>query len=228
MRGAHTCPYIKITGSKDDYYEAHPDIQFRRKRKLLFNKHAVTHHVIKDEIELEQHINTLFVLHEKRAEEKKIQTSLASAEIKHFHLELSRLFLRENILNFQFLYHGNTAISALYAFNYKNKVYFFQSGMDPEWGKCSAGSVLINLAVEQAFEGGLDEFDFLKGEERYKTLWATAVRQELEVSLYNQTWRGRLWHTLLGLRATLGSVKHAVKDTLTWRRPEAARQGSTA
>ena len=98
----------------------------------------------------------------------------------------------------------------MYAFNYKNKTFVFQTGFDPAWKKWSAGAVLLYLCVQRGFQDKLREFDFLKGTESYKSLWANAIRDEMQLTVYNKNWRGFLWRTMAKLKSRLKRIKHAL------------------
>ncbi|MFA5975528.1 MAG: GNAT family N-acetyltransferase [Elusimicrobiota bacterium] len=209
----HVCPYVKITGSFDEYYKARPElVSFKLVKKLnkLRDQMNVVHRIIRDEDVLSKGIDDLFDLHEKRAGDKHMHSSFLSADIKRFHQDVSRLFLKEGLLNFHFLYSGDTPVTARYGFIYKNKAYCYQNGFDPEWKKWSVGAVLTLLVIEQAFKDRLDEFDFLKGAESYKSLWSNGVREEMLLIIFNGSLRGSLCRKMADLKSALRSAKHVV------------------
>ena len=205
------CPYIKMTSDVDGYVRSHPELKrfsLKKKTERLIAQEHIAYKVIEDESALTKGLQDLFLIHDMRAKEKGITTNFTSIDVRRFHGELSRLFLKEKILRFHLLYDGNKAISAVYSFQYKNKVYCYQSGMDPEWKPLSAGMVVMNLAIERAFKDGLEEFDFLKGDEAYKTIWCDAVRQEMRLVVYGRTCRGVLGYAASKMRTALRRVKH--------------------
>jgi len=51
------------------------------------------------------------------------------------------------------------------------KFNYYQSGYDPNWASKSVGLVLLARTVQDAFAEGLEEFDFLHGNESYKRDW---------------------------------------------------------
>ena len=66
----------------------------------------------------------------------------------------------------------------------------------------SAGTVLRALVLEEAvFGAGLEEFDFLDGDEAYKFKWATGVRRLYDVVVYRPSWWGRARCLLGGVGA---------------------------
>jgi CelD/BcsL family acetyltransferase involved in cellulose biosynthesis len=203
---SHQCPYIKIQGTFEDYYRTREGlVRFSLEKKLrkLTEQMGVTYAAVQEEKDLATGFDHLFRLHAQRAKEKNITSDFLSPDTQRFHREVSRLFLREQILNLQFLCDGKTPITALYNFTYGNKAYYYQAGTDPAWGKWSVGALLHYLAIRHAFEQGLDEYDFLKGNENYKSLWSNAVREEKRLAVYNRTLRGLLHLGKLRLKTFL-------------------------
>jgi CelD/BcsL family acetyltransferase involved in cellulose biosynthesis len=131
-------------------------------------------------------------LHGKRAEIRKIESTFISKKVRDFHMEFSNLLLKNDQLRLCLLYNGEKAISAIYAFKHDHKVFFYQSGMDPQWSKMSVGTVLLNLFIKQAFEEKFVEFDFLKGDENYKRKWSNAVRKQFKLTIYKKDFAGVL------------------------------------
>src|SRR5258706_4748423 len=190
---SHPCPYIKIQGTFGDYFRTREGLvrfSLEKKYQKLMREMGVTYAAVKDEKDLAQGLENLFLLHAKRAKEKNITSNCLSPDAKRFHYEIGRLFLRDQILDLQFLYDGKTPISALYNFNYPNKTYYYQARSDPAWRKWSVGAVLHFLAIRHAFDKGVDEYDFLKGSESYKILWSDGTREEMRLAAYNKTARG--------------------------------------
>jgi len=212
-RVSNHCPYIQIAGTFDDYYRPRPQLVsfgLKRKLKILLEEKKVTYQIVSDEEGLSKGLGALFDLHEKRRQLMKVQSNFLSPEVRQFHQELSRHFFKEQILSLHLLCDGEAAISAIYAFNYKNKISVFQTGFDPAWKKWSAGAALLYLCVQRAYQDGLREFDFLKGTEGYKSLWATAVRDEMRLTVYNRNLRGSLYHAMDNLKTALKGIKHAL------------------
>ncbi|MBK8984699.1 MAG: GNAT family N-acetyltransferase [Chloroflexi bacterium] len=59
--------------------------------------------------------------------------------------------------------------AALFNFDYKGRIWVYNSGLDPDaFGGLSLGVVLTAKAIEHAIENGRTTFDFLRGNETYK------------------------------------------------------------
>ena len=64
-----------------------------------------------------------------------------------------------------------------------DKFNYYQSGYDPAWAGKSVGLVLLARTVQDAFAEGLQEFDFLRGDEAYKYRWLPEVRTNARLLL---------------------------------------------
>lgn len=77
-------------------------------------------------------------------------------------------------------------ISYIIGFSLKNKYYYWNTAFDPEFAGYSPGKLLTRAALENAFRSGYTEFDFMKGEERYKLFWTKKTRNNYIYSFYNR------------------------------------------
>lgn len=120
-----------------------------------------------------------------------------------FHEEFSRLALERGWLRLFVLTADEQPVAALYGLRYRDTFHFYQSGFDPAWRKHSVGLVTMALAIRHAIEEGAARFDFLRGDEPYKALWAHAHRELVRVDLFPPTVRGALCRQAMDLRGSL-------------------------
>jgi len=83
-----------------------------------------------------------------------------------------------------------TPAAAWYGFSFGDTHYAYQMGWDARWERQSVGTVLMGLMIRRAIERGYRTFDFLRGEEAYKTVWTGAARTCHEVVVIRAGWRG--------------------------------------
>lgn len=81
--------------------------------------------------------------------------------------------------------------AAWYGFADADTVYFYQSGRDPQWEGESVGLVLMGTMIRRAIERGFRWFDFLRGEDSYKTHWTGTQRKTGEIVVFRAGWRGK-------------------------------------
>jgi CelD/BcsL family acetyltransferase involved in cellulose biosynthesis len=87
----------------------------------------------------------------------------------------------------------NDRIVAYYlGFVYDSIVYFWNTGFDPEFSKVSPGKLLLHDWIKDSFKAGYKEFDFMVGEESYKSQWTSQVRPNHELFLFKNTARSML------------------------------------
>ncbi len=203
------CPYIIIDDTFDDYLEKQNKVtnlsvrDLNRKERKLFRQENVTHVTIDDDSLLIKAVDDLFIMHRHRATQKGIKSNFTPGQVQRFHSQLVPILLKEKMLDLQFFYHEKTAISATYSFRYKNKLYMYQKGMDPQWSRRSVGTILQKMVIEQGFRDRLREIDLLKGEEPYKNSWANGFRQEVTLLVYNRTLRGIFLDRMAGVKSIL-------------------------
>jgi CelD/BcsL family acetyltransferase involved in cellulose biosynthesis len=81
------------------------------------------------------------------------------------------------VLQLAFLETDGRKIAAYFNFDYANRIWIYNSGMDPQFAASSPGWVLLALLVRRAIEQGKQAFDFMRGEESYKFSWGGVGEQ---------------------------------------------------
>lgn len=140
-------------------------------------------------------IENVFSLHNKRMEEKGGIGKFKSDSYKQFHTKLL-----ERIPNYAaigLLETNKHPIAMIYCYHYSNKIYFYQSGFDPDSNlkKYSLVQLLLSYMIEKAISLRCSEFDFLRGEEEYKNRWSNLLRKKERIVIFNTAnLRGQLFH----------------------------------
>jgi CelD/BcsL family acetyltransferase involved in cellulose biosynthesis len=75
------------------------------------------------------------------------------------------------ILQLVFLEVEGRRAAGFFNFDYRNRIWVYNSGMDPAYASLSPGWVLLALLLQEAIALGREEFDFMRGNESYKFLW---------------------------------------------------------
>lgn len=66
-------------------------------------------------------------------------------------------------------------------FDYDNRIYVYNSGLDFDYGDLSPGWVLLGYLLQWANENGRTEFDFMRGDEDYKYKFGGVKRDVMRV-----------------------------------------------
>jgi CelD/BcsL family acetyltransferase involved in cellulose biosynthesis len=167
--------------------------EVRRRRKNL-EKHLgeVTLDTIEDRERLKLNMPELFRLHNARRRQKYEKGIFEERSVCEFHLEVGDALARRGMARLYLLRAGGEAIAALYGFEQAGRFSFFQSGFDPKHAGLSPGTVMMSLAVEDCIRRGLLEFDYLRGEERYKRRWTEEGRYDTLIRIA-RGWRGQVY-----------------------------------
>ena len=71
-------------------------------------------------------------------------------------------------LHLSFLDVGGVPAAAYWCFDYRDRLWVYNSGLDPAYASLSPGWVLLGRLIQWAIEHGRREIDFLRGDESYK------------------------------------------------------------
>jgi CelD/BcsL family acetyltransferase involved in cellulose biosynthesis len=85
-------------------------------------------------------------------------------------LDVANAFAEKGWLSLFFLTFNDEPVSSFYCFEYNKKLYFYLSGFDPEYAYYRPGHLTFKYIIKYGIEKGLNEFDFLRGNETYKSL----------------------------------------------------------
>lgn len=115
-----------------------------------------------------------FKLHQKRFLDKKKPGAYLNPKFRRFHSELAADLCCSGWLRLYILEIDGKPAAAIYGFAFGGSFYYYLGGFEPDWGKLSVSTVLIAQSIDDAVEGGLLRYDFLRGDEPYKQKWGAA------------------------------------------------------
>ncbi|CAG1010692.1 hypothetical protein BURK2_04088 [Burkholderiales bacterium] len=147
-------------------------------------------------------MSKFFALHARRAATKGILSTFAGERLLAFHTEVLERTAANGWHWNRELRADRGMIAGLYGYLFAGRMSYYQIAIDPSWDRWSPGTSLIHLSLVDAHAGGIQEFDFLRGEEEYKDRWATGKRPVLRLRLFNNTPAGllaRLFGSIHGL-----------------------------
>lgn len=189
------CPYVTIDDSFEDYIKdrlcANKRYNIPRKAKVLFDEKKARFETVADAQSVPGAVKEYFELHLKRSRAKGMKSSLDSETVRRFHMDYAQKAAHGHLLRMYFIRAAGKPVGAAYGFHYRDKLYYYHITFDPDWGKWSPGTVLLKLWLEEARKEGAREFDFLKGDESYKSDWKTGERAEYRLQIFNRTAAGR-------------------------------------
>lgn len=87
---------------------------------------------------------------------------------------------------------GGTIAAYHLGFQMKGTFFCWSVAHDPVYSKYSPGKILMRLHIEHCFLTGMQEFDFMAGEEGYKSHWTDCRRDNEALRIKRKNWRLKL------------------------------------
>jgi CelD/BcsL family acetyltransferase involved in cellulose biosynthesis len=209
------CPRIPLTGT---YAELLGSLgrreNLRRREKWLHKQPGVSIEVARTPEEARIAVERFLELHRARWSVEGGSDGLTDARHDAFHRVAVQQLAHRGWLRLYTLFAARRPVASVYGVVHKGKFLYYQSGYDPAWASKSVGLVLLARTVQDAFGEGLSEFDFLHGNEAYKTQWARAERWTIQVRLFRGA-RGRAARVAASAaRTARETVKAAIPEPL--------------
>jgi CelD/BcsL family acetyltransferase involved in cellulose biosynthesis len=161
-------PRIALSRSFDDYLahiEKKQRHEIRRKmRRAAESEIPVRFYVVEDAAALESETEAFFQLMEHDSNKANFLTPSMRAQMK----SAIRTGFEHGYLWLAFLTVDGVKAAACLNFDYKNKLWGYNSGVSREYMELSPGWVLLGHQLQWACEHGRAEFDFMRGDEEYK------------------------------------------------------------
>ena len=161
--------------------------------------------------DLRKNLSSLISLHNQRWDTRGGSDALRDGRVQDFHRDFAALALDRRWLRLFVLNLGDRPVAAVYAFNYKGRSLYYQAGVAPEYSGMSLGLVALGLSIQDALEEGAVEYDFLHGDEEYKSLWAHEMRELRVFDAYPRSLKGSLtMHSHRVLRAAKTMARYVI------------------
>ncbi len=162
------CPRVKLPSSWNEFLAGMSQKQrheIKRKINKIRRESEGCRYIAVDSASFPEGIQSFVDLHQKSNARK---MDFMNTKRKGFFREMAWLLLQEGWLELVFLEANHHKLAGLLNFRYRDTVYAYNSGYDPEFSHWSPGWVLISHSIRNAIEGGARDYDFLRGNESYK------------------------------------------------------------
>jgi CelD/BcsL family acetyltransferase involved in cellulose biosynthesis len=203
--------YMDLPATWDGWLQSlHRDKRYRIKN-IRKKAQPAKFFVWSDPATLDQGIDRLIWLHNKRWEQAGERHAFSTDHYKDFHRQLMHaLFARDQLRLYCLELKGQIA-AMYYFYKFRDAVYLMQSGFDPDFSDVKPGQVLLGHIIENAISEGTKILDFLRGDHRYKDELATGERETVYVTAYRPR-PGSLVYVMR--RMILPRIKAYVKQRL--------------
>jgi CelD/BcsL family acetyltransferase involved in cellulose biosynthesis len=161
-------PYIKLPGDWEVYLSGIDKKQrheIRRKMRRL-EESGIPHrwYIVQDLSSLPDEVNAFMTLMTKDPDKAKF---LTPAMREHMQLTC-QCAMQNGCLQLAFLEINGQKAAGYLSMDYLNRLWVYNSGIDPAFMEYSPGWVLLGHLLKWANESGRTEFDFMRGDEEYK------------------------------------------------------------
>jgi CelD/BcsL family acetyltransferase involved in cellulose biosynthesis len=211
------CPYVILPGSTQGYLTSlGPKVRqnLRYYLRALQKEGTVEFATARSGLDIEKAFDELLILHRARFGAQGVTSAFVNPRVASFHRAVLGSMSAAGRVRIHLLKLRGESIAALYALSAGPKMFFYQSGMHPEYGRFRIGSALIRYAIEDAILSGYREFDFLRGDEPYKFLWTNNRRQMHCVSIFDGRAKSRIAHARQMVRTSLQNCKALVSTAI--------------
>ena len=137
--------------------------QLGRRERNLARRHQVGLRLVQDPGQLPGAMDTLFALHRLRWGE---DSGFLPRE--PFHREFAAVALARGWLRLWLLELDGRPAAAWYGLRFGGVEHYYQSGRDPAFDSLSAAFVLLAHTIRSAFDDGVSEYRFWRGQDPYK------------------------------------------------------------
>jgi len=169
-----SCPYIELPATFEEYLRnLSPKMRYeiRRDTREVLEKHGARIEVHTDPTQVSQNLDVLIQLHLSHWQRVNEPGTLGRPGFSDFLKEVCTSQSTGASTRLYILKHEEKPAAALLAFWFGDNALFYQTGWDPDSpiARMSPGMVLISRAIRDAIEHPLRYFDFLRGDEPYKS-----------------------------------------------------------
>jgi CelD/BcsL family acetyltransferase involved in cellulose biosynthesis len=164
------CPVVTLPASFDAYLKGLDSKQRheinRKLRRAQGSEDAVTWYIAGRDRDIGEETDSFMTLMERASPHK---AAFLNPQMRAAFRDTFAAMHAAGLLQLAFLEVGGRKAAAYAQFDYADRLWVYNSGLDPEvGGPLSPGWVLLARLLENAIENGRREYDFMQGNEDYK------------------------------------------------------------
>ena len=190
---SYECPYIGINTTFDKYFnkkDRKTKYNIRREIRILANLGKLEFKKIEGLNDLNRRLPEIFEIHKRKWENYYTATRFSNKAGMGFYANIAKNYQEKGLLDLSILTLDDKAIAFSYSFKVNQKYYFYITSFDIKYIKYSPGKILVYYLIKYAFDTGMKEFDFMKGDESYKSRWAIDARCNTDIIISKRNIKG--------------------------------------
>lgn len=106
---------------------------------------------------------------------------------KNFHNEIIKSCFKKGLLDISFLSVKGRNIAYQFNYSHNARLYNYSAAFDARYSVFSPGLLLQNYVLESCCDSGMDEFDFLRGEEEWKNRITSNYKIHARTRIYKKS-----------------------------------------
>jgi len=116
--------------------------------------------------------------------------------VARFYTTLAERAAERGWIQLHFLRAGEARVAFDYSLSYKNRIYLLKVGYDPAYAPLSPSNLLLCRVLQNAFEQGVTEYDFLGADADWKLSWTKQLKRYCWLFIFPGTFKGRYLHAI--------------------------------
>ncbi len=176
-------PYIPLPGDWEEYLAGIDKKQrheIRRKmRRLAGSDRQNRWYIVENESDLQKEIDAFLELMSQDDDKKMFLTPAMYDQMR----ETMRCAFDAGCLHLAFLEIDGQKAAGYFSFIYLDRLWVYNSGLNRDFNEFSPGWVLLGNILQWANEHGINEFDFMRGDEDYKYKFGAIDRTVVRVKV---------------------------------------------
>ncbi len=193
------CRRTELPGNLDTYLRSLSRNSRRKARRLqraLLDSGRAELSTVANLGELDRAMDRLIELHQRRQHMLGRPGCFASARFTAFHRDVAARMLAAGQLQLHTLWIDRKPAAAEYQFVGNGVIYAYQSGIDPTRLDLQPGCAMQLAVLAWAISHGYRAYDFLRGDESYKSHWNAQRRDSLEIRVVARRPGAQLRHAV--------------------------------
>ncbi len=170
LKKKHTpCPFIQLPDTFENYRKTLSKNARQNTTKFCNRVErlgSVSYDKISRTEDIPSAMREFMRLHEQQWQTRGQTGALNTPEVRSFHVAVAQRL--ERYLDLRQLKIDEKLVASTYSYDFHGKRGLYLPGLDMEYRYYSLGHVMITYGIRDAIENGMEEYDFMRGDEKYK------------------------------------------------------------